>query len=141
MNWGFAQASESATTNLTHARRIAEDIAGSSDAKEAGRKAWFHWKKWDSGPAAKALARALVCLFFVNLVYENLETYSYLMQQSSMPGRSGFFSSAPKFPWLGLLLILPCSLLAAVGVRVPITGGILVLDMLRESSSMIWTQA
>ncbi len=45
-----------------------------------------------------------------------------------------------SFPYIGILLLLPCSILAGCGKWVPITASILVLDMMIDSSSLIWTQ-
>ncbi|CAD7703390.1 unnamed protein product [Ostreobium quekettii] len=133
---------ESATAeNLQHARHVARDIASSKDARDAGRKVWSLWKKVDTGAFAQGLARALVCLYFVNLVYEDLESWMFLNQPES---RARFIAAnrksfLPSFPWMGVCVLLPCAALATLGYYVPITASALLLDMLKESASMIWT--
>ena len=44
------------------------------------------------------------------------------------------------FPWLGVLVFAPCALLAALGVQVPVTASVMTLDMVYNSSSLIWQQ-
>ncbi len=53
---------------MQHTKAIAQDLARSKDAKEAGAKAWMLWKRFDSGPFVQTVARMLVCLYFMNLV-------------------------------------------------------------------------
>lgn len=45
-----------------------------------------------------------------------------------------------SFPWLEALVLAPCSILAAAGVRVPWTAAVLVLDELHDSAELIWSQ-
>lgn len=44
------------------------------------------------------------------------------------------------FPYLGMFVFVPAALLAAAGVQVPITATIMTLDMIYNSSSLIWSQ-
>ena len=39
-----------------------------------------------------------------------------------------------------MLLFLPCAVLAAVGVQVPITATIMTLDMVWKDISLVWHQ-
>jgi hypothetical protein len=95
-----------------------------------------------AGTSAKVLGRFLVCLYFVNIVYEDWETYSF-MNSKEMVARARRFPDrypSPSFPYVEVVLLLPCSVLAIFGWRVPITGSILVLDMLKDSGNLIWNQ-
>lgn len=44
------------------------------------------------------------------------------------------------FPLLGICVFIPAALLAAAGIQVPITASIMTLDMIYNSSSLIWEQ-
>lgn len=97
---------------------------------------------WAAGAFAKTLGRLLVCLYFVNIVYEDYETYRF-MSTPEMLARAARFPErylTPSFPYVEVFFLLPCALLAIVGWRVPITGTILVLDMLKDSGLLIWNQ-
>ncbi len=48
--------------------------------------------------------------------------------------------AAAAFPYLGVLVVLPCTLLAAAGVQVPAAAGALSAEMLWSSGAMIWAQ-
>lgn len=95
-----------------------------------------------AGSYAKTLGRLLVCLYFVNIVYEDYETYRF-MSTPEMMARAQRFPErypAPMYPYIEVLFLLPCALLAILGWRVPLTGTILVLDMLKDSGLLIWNQ-
>lgn len=44
-----------------------------------------------------------------------------------------------RFPWLNVSLVLPCAVLAALGVRVLVTASVLVAYELLDSLRLIWT--
>jgi hypothetical protein len=48
--------------------------------------------------------------------------------------------SACSFPWFGILVLLPCALLTAAGVKVLWGGTVLVLYEAYDSAYLIWTQ-
>ena len=43
------------------------------------------------------------------------------------------------YPYLGIFLFVPSAVLAALGIWVPFTASIMTLDMLWNSSELIWT--
>mmetsp|Transcript_14171 Transcript_14171/g.36369 ORF Transcript_14171/g.36369 Transcript_14171/m.36369 type:complete len:391 (+) Transcript_14171:154-1326(+) len=136
------KAVESTKQSYNVAKIAARDVASSKDAKEAGRKIWNIWTTADTSAFAKTLGRLLVCLYFVNIVYEDYETYRF-MSTPEMLARAARFPErylTPSFPYVEVFFLLPCALLAIVGWRVPITGTILVLDMLKDSGLLIWNQ-
>jgi hypothetical protein len=95
-----------------------------------------------AGSYAKTLGRFLVCLYFINIVYEDFETYRF-MSTPEMMARVRRFPErypAPSFPYIEVMFLLPCAVLAIFGWRVPVTGSILVLDMLKDSGTLIWNQ-
>lgn len=95
-----------------------------------------------TGSAAKFLGRFLVCLYFINIVYEDYETYIF-MSSPEMLSRVRRFPErypSPSFPYIEVFFLLPCAVLAIFDFRVPITGSILVLDMLKDSGLLIWNQ-
>lgn len=49
------------------------------------------------------------------------------------------YNAAP-FPWLSLLVLLPCAILAGVGVRVRITAMLLMAEITRGTIALIWQQ-
>ena len=44
------------------------------------------------------------------------------------------------YPYLGIYLFVPCAVLAALGIWVPATASVMTLDMLWNSSELIWSQ-
>ena len=75
-------------------------------------------------------------------MYEDYETYGF-MSSPEMVARVRRFPDrypSPSFPYVEFCLLLPCAVLAIFGWRVPITGTILVLDMLKDSGTLIWNQ-
>ena len=126
--------------NIEHAKHVAADIAASKDAREAGAKFWSIWKKFRWAVVAKIVGRGLVCMYFMNLVYEDYESWHFFNQPEARARIRVQTASLPGFPWIGVVFLLPCAVLAMFGFKVPITATILVLDMLKESGSMITVQ-
>lgn len=136
------KAVESTKQSYNVAKIAAQDVARSKDAKEAGQKIWNIWTTADTSSYAKTLGRFLVCLYFINIVYEDFETYRF-MSTPEMMARVRRFPErypAPSFPYIEVMFLLPCAVLAIFGWRVPVTGSILVLDMLKDSGTLIWNQ-
>eukprot|EP00192_Tetraselmis_astigmatica_P010490 CAMPEP_0117668568 /NCGR_PEP_ID=MMETSP0804-20121206/11624_1 /TAXON_ID=1074897 /ORGANISM="Tetraselmis astigmatica, Strain CCMP880" /LENGTH=377 /DNA_ID=CAMNT_0005476479 /DNA_START=169 /DNA_END=1302 /DNA_ORIENTATION=+ len=136
------KAVQSTKQSFQVAQIAARDVASSKDAKEASQKIWSIWTTMDTSATAKGLGRFLVCMYFINIVYEDWETYSF-MSSPEMAMRVKRFPErypAPVFPYIELFFLLPCAFLAICGWRVPITGSILVLDMLKDSGLLIWNQ-
>ncbi len=47
---------------------------------------------------------------------------------------------AAPFPRLSLLVLLPCAILAGVGVRVHITAMLLMVEITRGTTALVWQQ-
>ena len=45
-----------------------------------------------------------------------------------------------EYPYRGIFLFVPCAVLAALGIWVPFTASVMTLDMLWNSSELIWNQ-
>ncbi|KAK9901596.1 hypothetical protein WJX75_003946 [Coccomyxa subellipsoidea] len=136
------KAAKQTAENIAHAKLAVRDVASSRDAREAGAKVWTLWRNAEGGAFVLAVARILVCLYFVNLVVEDYQHWSF-MQSPEMVERRKFYPhriAAARFPYLGLFVFIPAAVLAAVGVQVPITATIMTLDMIYNSSSLIWSQ-
>ncbi len=174
-----------------HTNAVARDVASSKDRREAQRKLWAVWQRLEFGTWIMRIARALVCIYFMNLSYDDVLTFRYafivrphVCQASSLcslatasyhhDAKSGidtcvvrgyymmvycprrqsrtpeYLKRAQKyprhyktvqFPWLEVLVLTPCAVLAALGVKVPWTASALVCSnparasvvMLRES--------
>lgn len=61
-----AQVGVSAKEGLQQARAVARDVASSRSTAEAGTKLLHHARRAAESPWVKALARLLICLYFVN---------------------------------------------------------------------------
>ena len=44
------------------------------------------------------------------------------------------------YPYRGIYIFVPCAVLAALGIWVPATASVMTLDMLWNSSELIWSQ-
>ncbi|BDA42266.1 probable surfeit locus protein 4 homolog at C-terminar half [Coccomyxa sp. Obi] len=136
------QAAKQTAQNYAHAKLAIQDVASSRDAREAGAKVWTIWKNAEGGSIVLAIARLLVCLYFINLVVEDYQHWAF-MQTPEMVERRKFYPHrmpAARFPYLGLFVFIPAAVLAAAGVQVPVTATIMTLDMIYNSSSLIWSQ-
>lgn len=87
-------------------------------------------------------ARFLICSYFINHVYEQCEAYARMATPEMREKTAKFpdhYIAAP-FPWLSLLVLLPCAMLAGVGVRVRMTAMLLMVEITRGTSALIWQQ-
>ncbi len=87
-------------------------------------------------------ARCLICSYFINHVYEQCEAYARMATPEMREKTAKFpdhYIAAP-FPWLSLLVLLPCAILAGVGVRVRITAMLLMAEITRGTIALIWQQ-
>jgi hypothetical protein len=71
------QAVHGVTDVAVHTNAVARDVAGSRHRREAQRKLWAVWRRVEFGAWAMRLARALVCMYFLNLCWDDIETYRY----------------------------------------------------------------
>ncbi|KAL4444581.1 hypothetical protein ABPG77_002398 [Micractinium sp. CCAP 211/92] len=134
------QAAKSAKEGLAGARLVAADIAR-GDAKSAGGRVggWAHRASTSAGMLY--VARLLVCLYFLNGVYDKLDTWQFMRQPEVLARAHRWPQHYPRvgFPWLNVSLVLPCAVLAALGVRVLVTASVLVAYELLDSLRLIWT--
>lgn len=54
---------------------VARDVAASGTTREAGTKLWLAGRKLSVSTAAVALARTLVCIYFLNLCVDDFEIW------------------------------------------------------------------
>ena len=73
----LTQAVLGVTDAAAHTNAVARDVASSKDRREAQRKLWAVWRQLEFGTWAMRLARALVCMYFLNLCWDDVETYRY----------------------------------------------------------------
>ena len=69
------QAAKGVSETAAHTNAIARDVASSKSATEASQKLWIAWRSWELGPWMARLARVLVCAYFLNLCYDDLQSY------------------------------------------------------------------
>lgn len=97
----------------------------------------------DSGPVAKAIGRAMVCAYFLNMAVDDCEGWWHLKGVPVPPQRwpdEPVAARPPTFPWLQLLLLLPCALLAAAGVAVPVTASALLARLAWDDALLTMRQ-
>ena len=84
-----------------------------------------------------------MCLYFLNLAWENAQLYHYYRDQFEAHPRAGATGplGAPAYPWATVLLVAPAALACALGKRTRVAAGILTLDMLKEDTQMIYAGA
>ena len=88
---------------------------------------------------ARHLGRFLVCLYFLNLAWENVQLYRYYSEQYLTQPRAGAsMPQAPAYPWATVLLVTPAAVACALGKRTRVAAGILTVDMLKEDTQMIY---
>ncbi len=71
----LVQAVQTATDSSRNAQAVARDVAASGSTREAGAKLWLAGRKLSDSTAATALARTLVCAYFLNLCIDDLEMW------------------------------------------------------------------
>ncbi len=81
---------------------------------------------------------ALLSLAIVLQTWENIGLYHYYKQQFDSQPRGGGAPFAPQYPWLNTLLVAPCAVACALGIRTRLTAAVLTLDMLKEDADMIY---
>ena len=64
-----------AVQTATESAAVARDVAASGSTREAGTKLWLAGQKLSDSSFAAALARTLVCAYFLNLCIDDLETW------------------------------------------------------------------
>ncbi|PRW45162.1 hypothetical protein C2E21_6125 [Chlorella sorokiniana] len=135
------QASQSAKQGLHGARLVAADVAR-GDANAAGRTLGGLLHRAATSPAAMFVARLLVCLYFLNSVYDSVSTWQWSRQPEVVERARRWPQHYPtvSFPYLSVSLLLPCALLAALGVQVLLTASVLVAWELFDSLNLVWTQ-
>mmetsp|Transcript_14227 Transcript_14227/g.42975 ORF Transcript_14227/g.42975 Transcript_14227/m.42975 type:complete len:384 (-) Transcript_14227:2002-3153(-) len=135
---------QQAVQTAAESAAVARDVAASGTTREAGTKLWLAGRKLSVSTAAVALARTLVCIYFLNLCVDDFEIWGRnntkgMREQWALYELSGGFSR-PKFPWLEAFVLMPCSFGAALGIKVPWTATALVVDMLYDSANLVITQ-
>ena len=70
-----AKAVHGVSDAAAHTNAAARDVAGSKDRREAQRKLWAVWRRLEFGTWATRVARALVCVYFMNLSYDDVQTF------------------------------------------------------------------
>ncbi|KAL4436580.1 hypothetical protein ABPG75_003719 [Micractinium tetrahymenae] len=134
------QAAKSAKEGLAGARLVAADIAR-GDAKRAGGRVggWAHRASTSAGMLY--VARLLVCLYFLNGIYDKLDSWQFMRQPEVVARAQRWPQHFPRvgFPFFSVAVLLPCAVLAALGVRVLATASVLVAYELLDSLRLIWT--
>ncbi|KAK9845381.1 hypothetical protein WJX81_005067 [Elliptochloris bilobata] len=121
---------------------LGRDLAASSDAQDVASKAMALWRQAESSTAARAVARAMICLFFANEVldayqkWQHMNTPEMKLRRATYPHRTIHI----PFPYLGVCVVLPAAAAAAAGVRVPAAASVLSTEMLWSSGASIWAQ-
>ena len=85
------------------------------------------------------MGRVLVCLYFLNLAWENVQLWRYYNEQYLTQPRAGASGpQPPAYPWATVLLVTPAAVACALGKRTRVAAGILTVDMLKEDTQMIY---
>lgn len=119
------------------------DVAASKDIGEARAKVRIFWRNVDVRQPMAAFGRVLVCLYFFNLVLQDWQLWRFYRSHemkfrlSKLPNAKEYVK---RFPFLGVLLVLPSATMVLFNYKVPVFATILVIDMLKDSSVMIWSQ-
>lgn len=119
------------------------DVAASKDIGEARAKVKVFWRNVDLRKPMAILGRVLVCLYFFNLVLQDWQLWRFYRSHemqfrlSKLPNAKEYVK---KFPFLGIILVLPSATMVLFNYKVPVFATILVIDMLKDSSMMIWNQ-
>ncbi|PNW86393.1 hypothetical protein CHLRE_02g084700v5 [Chlamydomonas reinhardtii] len=132
------EAWRSAAGNLQAVREAAQEVVAERRSwRERSRRLWGLLRALDSGPLAKWAARAMVCAWYINQVAEAVEVWAHLR---NAPMRRRWADDPepkpPSFPLLMVTLLLPCAVLCAAGVAVPLTGGVLLARSVWEDAAL-----
>ncbi|PSC68068.1 family transcriptional regulator [Micractinium conductrix] len=129
----------SAKEGLAGARLIGADLA-SGNAKRAGTRLSGFLSSASGSAGMLYLARLLVCCYFLNAIYEKVESYQFLQQPEVLERARRWpqYYPAPRFPWFSCTVLLPCAVLAALGVRVLWTASVLVAYEALDSLQLVW---
>ncbi|KAG2446720.1 hypothetical protein HYH02_008282 [Chlamydomonas schloesseri] len=132
------EAWRSAAGNVQAVREAAQEVVAERRSwGERSRRLWALLRALDSGPLAKWAARAMVCAWYINQVAEAVEVWAHLR---NAPMRKRWVDDPeprrPTFPVLMVALLLPCALLCAAGVAVPVTGGALLARSVWEDAAL-----
>ncbi len=74
-SFAAAKAVHGVSDAAAHTNAVARDVASSKDRREAQRKLWAVWQRLDFGTWVMRIARALVCIYFLNLSYDDVQTF------------------------------------------------------------------
>jgi len=72
------QAAKGVSETAAHTTAIARDVAASKSATEASNKLYRAWRSLELGPWMARLARCMVCAYFLNLCYEDVQSFRCL---------------------------------------------------------------
>jgi hypothetical protein len=78
------QAARNLSEGIEHTRLVATDVASSRSASEAGGKLLRAWRACEAGPLMQGVARALICIYFINLVFEDAEVRPRMYEFASL---------------------------------------------------------
>ncbi|KAG2435255.1 hypothetical protein HXX76_007333 [Chlamydomonas incerta] len=132
------EAWRTAAGNVQAVREAAQEVVAERRSwQERSRRLWALLRALDSGPLAKWAARAMVCAWYINQVAEAVEVWAHLR---NAPMRRRWADDPepkrPTFPFLMVALLLPCALLCAAGVAVPLSGGALLARSVWEDAAL-----
>lgn len=91
---------------------------------------------------ASLAARCLICTYFANEVYEQCELYTQMATTEMKDKTVKFPERYPPvpFPYLSLLILLPCVVLIAVGVKIHLSASVLMVNTVKDTASLLQQQ-
>jgi hypothetical protein len=138
--------------NVQELRELAEDVAHSDTSGQR----WKNLKQMLAvaltGEPARMLARFMICSYYINVVFAEIEAWQ---RAGRLPGRpSGMGANATAagdrysatfqapFPWLHVFGLLPTAMLAALGLVAPwLFAGLLFVFTLWQDARYVLHQA
>ncbi|KAI3426484.1 hypothetical protein D9Q98_008850 [Chlorella vulgaris] len=130
-----------AKDGLHGARLVAADLA-KGNAKGAGARVGSAVQAASTSAAVLYMARALVCLYFINSVVDSYSSYQFMQQPEILERAKRWPQHYPTIgvPYFSLGVLLPCAVLAALGIKVLMTASVLVTWEVVDSLKLVWSQ-
>ncbi|EFN56472.1 hypothetical protein CHLNCDRAFT_145146 [Chlorella variabilis] len=113
------KASQSAKEGVEGARLVVADLAR-GDAKQAGTRVGAAVERAGDSAFLMGISRLMICMYFINTVYDRYGSYQFTQQPEVLERAKRWPQHYPviSFPYLSVGMLLPCAVLAALGIKV-----------------------
>lgn len=143
----YAKKASAVTENLKDIQAAAAEVAHSSDHNERWSKLKALLRTAVTGEPARILARILICAYYVNVVYDEVETWLHLRQtqqgaSATMRPHRPFDPEPPpaRFPYAYVFGLLPAAIMTAVGVWPWLFASVLLVFTVWQDALLTWAQ-